>query len=282
MENPSAGIPTQRPTSVLLKKELELKTGSSDNRQGISHAQHLSSNAYASNQQKRPHDNRVSVNRLQATGTDAKRSLTFDSSIKLASSEFPLSQPTKGENFSVTPDYARKLFFKPLNKHSTREQVLQSLEKFGKVEYLRVPYSNKKKKNLGYGFVMFQSQKVSDFLCEHQIRTKIDDKIVGFSKFDIQKFKSKGHNSDKSLSEDDFVGNELNSLHNLRSGMIQIDAIDSKSHFVKPTSKRFYSIRRYRDFTKYKFNLEKLRTKELRDTKSRISISRLRSTREAL
>lgn len=279
MENPSAGNLTGGPTSVLLKKDLELKADSSENLPGLSHAQQLSSSSY---QPDRPRENKGSINHLQVLGADEKRTLTYDNMIQPASLEFELSQPSKGEYFSVTPDYARKLFFKPLNKHSTREQVLQSLEKFGRVEYLRVPFSNKKKKNLGYGFVMFQSQKVADFLCEHQIRTKIDDKIVGFSRFDMQKFKSKRQNSENSSSEGEFLGNELNSLHHIRSGPNHIDVIESKSHFLKPTCKRFFTIRRHKDFTKYKFNLEKLRTKEIRDTKSRISISRLRSTFEAL
>lgn len=180
-------------------------------------------------------------------------------------------------------DNARKLFFKPLNKHSTRERILTCLEKFGRVEYLRVPYSNKKRKNLGYGFVVFESQTTSELLHRHQIKTKIDDKVVGFSRFDMLKYKSKrNYSSCSSESEEQRENMNLPTLNMFRPDVDSGIQIEIKNHFAKPTSKKFFSIDRTMKGAKYKFNLEKLLMKERRDTNSAIFLSKLRSTQGTL
>ena len=182
---------------------------------------------------------------------------------------------------AVSPDNARKLFFKPLNKHSSRESILTCLEKFGRIEYLRVPYSNKKRKNLGYGFVVFESQTTSEMLCRHQIKTKIDDKVVGFSKFDMLKYKSKRKDSNcSSDAEEQGKNMELPTLKMPRPEFESGIQIEIKNHFVKPTSTKFFSIDRTMQGAKYKYNLERLGMKVIRDTKSVIFLGRLRSTHE--
>lgn len=176
---------------------------------------------------------------------------------------------------TASPDNARKLFFKPLNKHSTREHILTCLEKFGKIEYLRVPYSNKKRKNLGYGFVVFESQTTSELLHRHQIKTKIDDKIVGFTRFDMLKYKSKRNYSKCSSDAEEL---DLNSLSIPRPELGSGIQIDIKNHFLKPTNKKYYSSKRTMQGAKYKFNLERLVIKEMRDANAAIFLSKLRST----
>lgn len=184
---------------------------------------------------------------------------------------------------SISPDNMRKLFFKPLNKHSTRDHVLTCLEKFGRVEYLRVPFSNKKRKNLGYGFVMFESKQLSDLLCRHQIKTKIDDKIVGFSKFDMLKFKCKKKDSESSSSAEEMGLNiGLPSLKSLSAPLGLQSQAGLLSHFLKPTNSKFYSLERRMPVTKYKYNLERLGMKAIRDKKSCFSLQKLRSTTTAL
>lgn len=80
-----------------------------------------------------------------------------------------------------------KLFFKPLNKRTSREVVQHALSKLGPISYLRVPFSKKKNKNLGYGFVVFENLEVSQQILEFDLRVQIDDKLVGFEKFATQK-----------------------------------------------------------------------------------------------
>lgn len=182
-----------------------------------------------------------------------------------------------GEYSSKSLENARKLFFKPLNKHTTREQVFECLTKFGRIDYLRVPFSNKKRKNLGYGFVVFHSQSVADHLCDFKIKTKIDEKIVGFTKFDIMKFKGKGSFYEPKSEEEDecLIADEVYSSV-LKQSKSEANPSESlKFHYMKPTARAFFSIERTVEFSKkkYKYHLESLRGKELRDESKKISTS---------
>lgn len=203
----------------------------------------------------------------------------MDSMIQATDSISPYKDGTEkaGESSSKSPENARKLFFKPLNKHTTREQVFECLKKFGRIDYLRVPFSNKKRKNLGYGFVVFHSQSVADHLCDLQIKTMIDDKIVGFTKFDTLKYKGKGFIYEpKSEEEDEGLIDDENYSSVLKLSTTEAKTSESLTfHFLKPTARLFFSIERNVEFSKkkYKYNLEKLRGKELRDERKRISTS---------
>lgn len=84
-----------------------------------------------------------------------------------------------------------KLFFKPLNKKTTKDAVLNQLSLLGSINFLRVPYSQKKKKNLGYGLVVFESKLLSLRLARNELDVEIDGRQVAFERFDLQKFKSK-------------------------------------------------------------------------------------------
>lgn len=80
--------------------------------------------------------------------------------------------------------------------------MLEQLSSLGDVKYLRVPYSQRKRKNLGYGFVVFQQEAVADKLASNKIVIMIDDKIISFEKFDIGKYKTKSWRPiDNSLSD---------------------------------------------------------------------------------
>jgi RNA recognition motif-containing protein len=203
----------------------------------------------------------------------------------LADDHEPQMSKAAQERHKLSPlksaDNSRKLFFKPLDKHSTKETILSAISKFGKVEYLRVPFSNKKKKNLGYGFVVFESVQVINLLCDHQIKTKIDDKIVGFSRFDVQKYKSKKailsscSDSDADPGEDIEVNDSNAPLRCLLD--IQGSSIDRRKHFVKPTKSDYFQLGRYPKGVKYKYNLEKLIMKNLRDTRTATTLEKLNS-----
>lgn len=202
-------------------------------------------------------------------------------STQLSVKQDQLIEIRKFPDTPISQDNARKIFFKPLNKNTSRESIISCLERFGKVEYLRVPYSNKKRKNLGYGFVIFESNSISDLLCRHKIKTKIDDKIVGFSRFDVLKYKSKNMDSEASSEpvEEGLDDLKLPSNKSRADNMEKMN-IDVKSHFRKPTKNNYYSIARHHIAAKYKYNLEKLPMKSIRDMKAASSLSKLKSTIE--
>lgn len=282
MENPKVGIEINDVSNDLNMRINTIKVGCSGEEHELASPQPLNFNWKTPN--KDEGNRTINSPLFSSLLGDVKGKVKVSSNGQPGLSKENCLKVEFGESISDTPDNARKLFFKPLNKHSTREEVLHILERFGRVDYLRVPYSNKKRKNLGYGFVVFQSQRVADFLCDHKIKTKIDDKIVGFSKFDIQKFKNKRKDSEESSSEGVILMKDLSSLNYLNPEPNKNFALDCKSHFLKPTNKRFFSIYIPKELAKhkYKFNLERLHGKEIRDTKSRISLLKLRSTQEVL
>lgn len=199
-------------------------------------------------------------------------------------SPFSVKQPSHNKIQSPlkTSDNAKKLFIKPLNKHSSKDTILSAISKFGRVEYLRVPFSSKKRKNLGYGFVVFESLQVTNMLCDHQIKTKIDDKIVGFSRFDVQQYKSKKailsscSDSDLGIRNDIEVNNSVTQVRDMLT--IPGSEIDQKQHFVKPTKSKYFQLGRDPHRVKYKYNMERLAMKNIRDTLSTVKLVKL--TRE--
>ena len=195
---------------------------------------------------------------------------------------FSVMQPSQSRKQSPlkTSDNGKKLFFKPLNKHTSKGTILSTISKFGRVEYLRVPFSNKKRKNLGYGFVVFESQEVANMLCDHQIKTKIDDKIVGFSRFNVQQYKSKKAALSSCSDSDSGVRNDIevnNSVMQVRDMLaIPGSEIDQNQHFVKPTKNNYFKLGRDLRRVKYKYNMERLAMKNFRDALSTVTLINLR------
>lgn len=110
----------------------------------------------------------------------------------------PETNPSQHDRLSIgihlvpsQPGPPPRLFFKTLNKRTTRESVLAALSQEGTVVALRMPFSERKGKNLGYGFVQFESAEVSDRLVADKTDVFIDGKKIGFDKFDIQKYKTR-------------------------------------------------------------------------------------------
>lgn len=54
-----------------------------------------------------------------------------------------------------------KVFFKCLPRTITKEEVLEQFTKYGRVLQLRLPYSKKKQKYIGYGYVVFEQEMVA-------------------------------------------------------------------------------------------------------------------------
>lgn len=136
-----------------------------------------------------------------------------------------------------------KLFFKPLNKKTTRDTVMNSLAHFGMINFLRVPFSQKKRKNLGYGFVVFQSNDLALRMINNDHTVEIDGKILNFEKFDIKKFKNK--NAELSPEEDKILLEKIEKCKQPQVLLKPASIAESNSpldhdHFWKPTSSRYH------------------------------------------
>ncbi len=132
-----------------------------------------------------------------------------------------------------------KLFFKPLDKSLTRNFVFNYLSKLGKIKYFRMPFSEKKQKNLGYGFVIFESRDLCNMLVDHHIVFLIEGKRARFQRFNIQKYKVKREKTSSSSldGEDNYpiVNTQYNNSKHILS--------------CKPTSKKYHStINQYNTF----------------------------------
>lgn len=101
-------------------------------------------------------------------------------------------------------DRRRKLFFKFLNKSSTKETLAEVFGRFGEVVHLRIPFSRKKKRNLGYGYVIFSSPEPIDHILSCQGGVEVDGKVLSFHLFDNSKYEDRSpHGAPNPLSSAD-------------------------------------------------------------------------------
>lgn len=84
-----------------------------------------------------------------------------------------------------------KLFFKFLNKNTTEDKLVQVFSCYGNVIHIRVPYSRKMGKNLGYGYVIFDSSEGPETLMRSGVEIKVDGKVLGFYRFDESKYQNR-------------------------------------------------------------------------------------------
>lgn len=150
-------------------------------------------------------------------------------------------------------EWSTKLFFKHVSKRTPFAAIKAVLSKFGKVENLRVPFSPKKKKNLGYGYVKFESKKVPLFLCDHGIKTVIDGRVVSFERFDSIKFSSKK----KKLGCDKLaepVGDQVPPTKPI-SEKHPGSFAPQKIHFPKPTNRDYHQSKRSFDLSNCAFRI---------------------------
>ncbi len=74
--------------------------------------------------------------------------------------------PIKREAYQNTPklDLKAKVFFKCLPRSITKEEVYLQFSKFGHILQIRLPYSKKKQKFIGYGYVLYGDEKTAHYL----------------------------------------------------------------------------------------------------------------------
>lgn len=81
-----------------------------------------------------------------------------------------------------------KIFFKFFNKTSNKEALEKILSDYGEVVHLRVPYSRRKKRNLGYGYAIFATPDSVEKVLSVKDGIIIDGKTVCFHRFDNSKY----------------------------------------------------------------------------------------------
>ena len=77
-----------------------------------------------------------------------------------------------------------KVFFRGLYKRTTKDTVEKALLQYGELNYIRLPYCNSKRKNMGYGFAVFKDANVAIRILNNVKRILIDDRIIELSPFD--------------------------------------------------------------------------------------------------
>lgn len=130
---------------------------------------------------------------------------------------------------------AFKLFFKPLNKRASREDVHSVLSKLGTISFLRVPFSQKKGKNLGYGFVIFESRDLAFRLIDKTITVELQGKILNFERFDFQKLSPAYFQKIDSIPGLNSRMNTKISLEGWKAGVER-----PHHHHLKPTTVQYF------------------------------------------
>ena len=104
----------------------------------------------------------------------------WQSSERLADAS--VSRPRYSGTFGVKAS-VYKVFLKGLNKSTTKDTVMSVLKGFGRITYLRMPFSSRMNRNLGYCVVIFDLTSIGRHLVE-QVRTlEIDGSKVVLSQF---------------------------------------------------------------------------------------------------
>lgn len=76
-----------------------------------------------------------------------------------------------------------RVFFKPLKKSTTKDTVTRVFSQFGKLQYIRLPFSKRQGKNLGYGYAVFEDDNVSTTLIDQIRQIEIDGKVVRLCRY---------------------------------------------------------------------------------------------------
>ena len=76
-----------------------------------------------------------------------------------------------------------KVFFKSLKKTTTKTAVETAFSQYGKIRSIKFPYNNRRKRNLGYGWVHFFNPAVTEFLLLSVRKIQIDGRLVELQSF---------------------------------------------------------------------------------------------------
>ena len=70
------------------------------------------------------------------------------------------------------------IFVKSLKKATTVSSIREVFSVYGKVRYVQLSYNKKKKRNIGYGFVVFKDVNMARYLVDHVKFADIDGKLI--------------------------------------------------------------------------------------------------------
>ena len=84
-----------------------------------------------------------------------------------------------------------KIFFKNIPREMNTKDVSSFFSKYGKLKYIRVPYSMKKKRNMGYGNLVFEDRSLAKMLLSQEKYLKIENKLIELSELEPRKKKKK-------------------------------------------------------------------------------------------
>lgn len=71
-----------------------------------------------------------------------------------------------------------KVFFKSLRKSTNKDMVFEALSVYGKIRFVRLPYSKAKQANLGYGYVIYEDKSIADYVLKQVKTVRIGDKDI--------------------------------------------------------------------------------------------------------
>ena len=130
----------------------------------------------------------------------------------------------------------KRLFFKGLNKYTTRNMVHSVLSTYGDIEYLRLPFSKHKNINMGHGFVIFNDYRVVLRLILDVRTINIDGYQVSFTEYQSEKTNSRYCKITNTSSE--IPGKKGNEERN-NNKELRIENNMSLEH-IKPTSRGYH------------------------------------------
>lgn len=181
-----------------------------------------------------------------------------------------VGRPRYTGSFGAKPP-VYKVFLKGLNKSTTKDTVMSVLRGFGKITYLRMPFSSRMNRNLGYCVVIFELTSVGRHLVEQVRSLEIDGSKVVLSQFrKIQKnYYSAGtkvslqeqNQPEKSRSEKTVGGKEPFIDSPSSSAEVSIHPskrdLEISLHCRKPTQRNYHStvFSQSRDFAHSSSNL---------------------------
>ncbi len=131
-----------------------------------------------------------------------------------------------------------KVFFKSLKKSTTLESVVSALSQFGQLKYVRLPFSKTKKRNMGYGYAIYEDASDAIGLLRTSKQVLVDGKPVAISSFSFAKSTSSQRIHapfcfDQSATSEDSQLVDRGRTESIKPGL----------HAVKPTCSDFYLFR---------------------------------------
>jgi hypothetical protein len=186
-----------------------------------------------------------------------------------------LIPPQRPEGFI---DDVVKVFFKGLKKTTTLETVSEVFGRLNTIKYIRFPFSVVRKKNMGYGFIIFEDQNFAMNLIHAIGFIEVDGAKVQLSEFRKEsraEMRNKGHKEKTPKVSNTLELNIESSptvLHqsasrrsgevsHQSSGLQGRDQVSATWHRIKPTSANYYKSKRipreWHNFTNISLNVWK-------------------------